>query len=316
MFRIMGDYQGFSPPRHTMAGGSSVGGRSPGHFLNGEVKWWVPPAGKPFSKERREEDPNDYLGRKKRILDAIAAREMAVPDGCQHWRRQRLRPLAISMLLPTSYSLFFVALGGMLTIFSFIGTTPPQYGVYSCYFAAALLSIVWLLVLNKRMEGVHPNAFTLPFAILLVASMCTSVIIALASTEANLLFIAPTASAILLFTYYLLFVIVLEGGPIQGARWLLPIEGSKNKLLWKNEVIRRTSLSRGPVVTVEGVLFHGQKFISLSYQPRSFLPRKDPFYIDTSENVKSHITAIMHSYLPICCEWPKWAEPIISTEEE
>lgn len=302
-----------------MAGIPSVGGRPPGRFLEGDVRWWVPPLGKPFSKERRQEEVVDYRRRRRKIISALGKKEATIPDGLHLWRRQRLRPLGLSMLYPTSFSLGFIFFSLVLLLLSIAGYSEYTFSVLSAAIANIILCVFWLKVLNRRMESVPDRALDVTLIILfLVVAPLTYIALEPFATNGSSAgkWFSIGIIAILSLIYGVQLRIVIDGVTYSGARFLLPVGGDVGIVKWEACIMQQMSISKGPVIIAEGLRFQGQKFVSLSFQPRSFLPRKDPLSIDNSEVVKSKITGLMGHYLPIAGEWPQWAEPNHLGEEE
>lgn len=242
-----------------------------GHWLLGDPAWWnLDDALPPDSRNGELKPPKSWNYSSPR----------GYPEG---WKRQRLKPLAFSLLKPISWSLFFLAIVPLPLVFP--NETPDDQS-----FAFLFFIISWSLVIyplgNSRGNQSSPihGLFSLPID-------WNSLFVGLFLFPAHVL-IDPRIGWISYFIFWFAMIrtimqiqIMMKNPP---ARFLLPIviedwngnilgdEWSINSNKWKNGLMAEYSFKEG-MLAISGLSRGKDKFLSFSFVHKSgFL--HDPFF--------------------------------------
>ena len=296
-----------------MAGGSRIYGRPAGGFLEGDKDWWTPPVGPLWSMARWKETTAAFSGRQKIIISALEEREMKAPSSCRGWKRQRLRPLAISWLFPAAMAIGCAMLAGLILL---LDKADDMWALVSAQLGM-LLSAGGLLLLQWRRIGSF-HGFTL-------ASVSAFSLLGTGYVGWSTMRGVAAESSAFAWTILLLvsMIFVLRGGSIavsfDGARWLLPIvpgttirvDGEERE--WKEG---RISIARvdDEVMTLRVERIAGVFFLVLS-NSSDFNIRKDPLLHTGSKVVAKRAIALMQANAGKATEWPLWALPLNDEEE-
>lgn len=296
-----------------MAGASRIYGRPAGGFLEGDKDWWTPPVGPLWSKARWKETNEDYFGRQKFILSALEEREMNAPSSCRGWKRQRLRPLAVSWLFPAAMAIGCAMLAGLILL---LDQADDMWALVSAQLGMLLSAGALLLLQWRRIGSFH--GFTL--ASVSVFSLMGTGYVGWSTMQG----VAAESSA---FAWTILLLVsmifVLRGGSaavsFDGARWLLPIvpgttirvDGEERE--WKEG---RISIARvdDETMTLRVERIAGAFFLVLS-NSTDFNIRKDPLLRTGSKVVAKRAIALMQANAGKAAEWPRWALSLIDEEE-
>ncbi len=295
-----------------MAKSPSMAGRPPGKFLDGNPEWWMPPIAPVWARARRKETKEEKSVRQEKIISALEDREQVPPSTCSEWRRQRLRPLAISWLFPSAYSLGFGLLAVIFLLTNRVddvwALVTAQVGLFSC--SASLVYLQW-----RRIGLFHGANLTLITSFSLVGTGYIGWLYIGSSTD---------SATILAWTLLMLTCIwfVFRGGSevvtYDGARWLMPINSGSTvrvdgeELVWKEGRIF-TEKIENETITLSVERISGVYFLVLS-NSINFNIRKDPLLKNNSKSVKKRAIALMQSNSSKVGSWPSWA--LDESEEE
>ena len=296
-----------------MAGGSRIYGRPAGGFLEGDKGWWTPPVAPLWSKARWKETSAEYSGRQKIIISALEEREIKAPSSCRGWKRQRLRPLAISWLFPAAMAIGCAMLAGLILILDeaddILALLSAQLGMLLS--AGGLLLLQW-----RRIGSFHGFTLTSVSAFSLIGTGY----VGWSTMQGEVVESSVVAWTILLLVS---LMFVLRGGSaavsFDGARWLMPItpgttirvDGEERE--WKEG---RISIERvdDETVTLRVERIAGACFLVLS-NSSNFNIRKDPLLRTASKVVVKRAIALMQANAGKAVEWPNWALPLSGEEE-
>ena len=238
---------------------------------------------------------------------------MKAPSSCRGWKRQRLRPLAISWLFPAAMSIGCAMLAGLILL---LDTADDMWALVSAQLGM-LLSAGGLLLLQWRRIGSF-HGFTL-------ASVSAFSLLGTGYVGWSTMQGVAAESSAFAWTVLLLvsIIFVLRGGStavsFDGARWLLPIvpgttirvDGEERE--WKEG---RISIARvdDETMTLRVERIAGTFFLVLS-NSADFNIRKDPLLDTGSKAVAKRAIALMQANAGKATEWPQWASPLNDEEE-
>ena len=296
-----------------MAGGPRISGRPAGGFLEGDKRWWTPAVAPLWSKARWKETTAAYSRRQKTIISALEDREMKAPPSCRGWKRQRLRPLAVSWLFPAATSIGCAMLAGLILL---LDQTDDMWALVSAQLGMLLSGGGLLLLQWRRIGSFH--GFSL--ASVSAFSLLGTGYIGWSSMRGE-----AAEASVFAWTLLLLvsLIFVLRSGSaavsVDGARWLLPIapgttirvDGEERD--WKEG---RISIERvdDETITLRVERIAGACFLVLS-NSADFNIRKDPLLHTGSKVVAKRAIALMQANAGKVIEWPDWALPPVGEEE-
>jgi len=117
-----------------MAGAGPMG-RQKGQFLDGDPTWWT-------AKPTKNEGEDSERARIERMHKGFAIRsayDLDPPSSWKGWKRQREQPVLIRFLFPVAWSIMFLALGLLFTIFDENRGWSPWIGAAFCLSAPFLV---------------------------------------------------------------------------------------------------------------------------------------------------------------------------------
>ena len=296
-----------------MAQGSWILGRGPGYFLNGNPEWWTPPAGPIWSKARRRDEVEEKVTRTNRVLASLSEREIEIPEPCNNWRRQRLRPLSTSFLFPAALSPLLIAISLLFLFFGKGKGFSSEIPVLFSILALMILIFPFAVIRDRRIGTVKMWRSMLSTPFILIAALCIWGPLQFPEQETILTVLLDATSAVFLISSS-------KAVSKEGARFLLPVSldtrltFQSSTIKWSRGSMYSNSLSPVRTIELSGEIVNGQPFVVLDLLGNLDV-RWDPLHNSISKKIHSVIISIMEENNSLATKWPEWALPQSLDEE-
>ena len=288
-----------------MAQGSWILGRGPGYFLNGNPGWWTPPAGPIWSRARRRDEAEEKVARTDRVLASLSEREIEIPESCNNWCRQRLRPLSTSFLFPAALSPLLIAISLLFLFFGEGKGFSSEIPVLFSILALIILIFPFAAIRDRRIGTVKMWRSMLSTPFILIAALCIWGPLQFPEQETILTVLLDATSAVFLISSS-------KAVSKEGARLLLPVsldtkltfQGSA--IIWSKGSMYSNSLSPVRTIELSGEIINSQPFIVLDLLGNLDV-RWDPLHNSISKRIHNVIISIMEENNSLATQWPEWA---------
>jgi len=288
-------------------------GRGPGYFLNGNPGWWTPPAGPLWSKARRDDEDDEKIARTEKVLASLSEREIEIPESCNNWHRQRLRPLSTSFLFPAAFSPLLIAISLLFLFFGETKNYPSEIPVLFSILALIILIFPFAAIRDRRIGAVKMWRSMLSTPFILITALCIWGPLHFPEQESIL-------TILLNLTSILFLISSSRAVSKEGARLLLPVSlNSKvsihgSKINWSKGMMFSKSISPAKTIELTGEVVNSQPFIVLDLLGNLDV-RWDPLHISINKQIHKIIISIMEENNSIATQWPQWALPQSSDQE-